>query len=490
MTHERETSMAPLSSLLGLPNELLREISSHLTRIEHKGLRRVCHRLKEILTPLIFTTAYIATRRQVFETFKALSNHPELAQHVVEIIYDASWFDEEIAEYHRQGIRVPKSDVIVTPESQERFVQAFDEQERITIHELAPVMQDSVKHFPGLRRLIWADLARSPGFRWDRIEDLGGIFRVGETQWAETKPNLTHQRFRKLLFSDLDYHANSTRMYHGLIVLLKALSQPDCKAQITDLRLGDSAYARTSGGVPDVVFKALSDSIYGPSSAFEHLRRLDITINQHEDASHHEQRFPRFPHLESLRLVAPMCSPPTEKYAPTLRESAIRLPRFCGAPHWPRLGALELKWVLFEAHYLLDLLRQHRDTLHYINLYEIYIRERSACGTVIRGLRSLYPDLVDEPYRYGQRSYEVLVLDFTLYDGRAALSNTSTPLGCGGPSDDYDEDDMSNYSADGHPESEERYSSEELDFSDGGDGFEFDTWQARIEPHCGLMAAI
>ncbi|KAL8649896.1 MAG: hypothetical protein Q9210_004131 [Variospora velana] len=475
--------MAPLTSLLDLPIEVLLEISSHLTRIEHKGLRLVCHRLKEPLNPLIFTTAYIAARRGVFETFKTLSNHPELAQHVVEIIYDASWFDEEITEHHRQGTPVPKSDVKATTESRERFVQAFDEQERIIIHELAPVVQDSIKHFPGLRRLIWADLARSPGLRWDRIQDLGGIFRVGETQWAETKPGLTHETFRKLVFTDLDHDANSTRMYHGLIVLLKALSQPDCKAQITDLRLGDSAYARTSGGVPDVVFKALSDSSYGPSCPFEHLRRLDITINQHEDASHHEQRFPRFPHLESLRLVAPMCSPSTDKYAPTLREPAIRLPGFCGEPHWPKLRALELKWVLFEAQYLLGFLEQHRDTLRYISLYEVYIHERSACGIIIRGLRSLYPDLVVEPHQQSYQSYEALILDFTLYDGRATLSNTGIPVGCGVPSDDYDEDGMSNYSADGHSEDEERYSSEELDFSDGGDSFEFDTWEARIEPH-------
>ncbi|KAI4093791.1 MAG: hypothetical protein LQ344_002694 [Seirophora lacunosa] len=464
--------------LLELPNELLLEILSHLSGIEHKRLRLVVRRLKELVTPFVFTTAHIAARRQVFETFRALSNHLELAQHVVEIIYDGSWFDDTIAEHHMLATEVPGSYEIPDPESRGKSVEAFLEQERILLQELTSAVHVGIKRFPRLRRLIWADFARSPGFRSDRIEDLGPLFRIGATQWAETKPAMTHE---------------STRMYYGLIVLLKALSQPDCKAQITDLRLGDGAYARgdsyiSQGGVPDVVFKALSDNIYGPSFPFEYLRRLDITIdvartiNEHEDTSQHRQRFPHFPHLECLCLVAPICSPSAEYDRDKLREPAIRLPGFfCGKAHWPKLRALELKWVRFEAQYLVKFFEQHKDTLEYINLHEVHIPDRSVAAPLRRAFRSWYPDLSDEAYQFcwprevDPQPYYALVLDFTLYDGQESFSSVALPVDDEYPADDYDEDRVSNYSVDESLEDDGRCVWEELGYSNGGDTFAFET---------------
>ncbi|KAL9007909.1 MAG: hypothetical protein Q9173_006911 [Seirophora scorigena] len=433
MSHQKERNVASFRRLLELPNEIRLEILSHLSRIEHKRLRLVGRRLKELVTPFIFTTAHIAARRQVFETFGALSNHLELAQHVVEIIYDGSWFDETIAEHHMLGTLVPDSYEIPKPESREKFVEAFQEQERILMQELTRAVHVGIKRFPRLRPLIWADFARSPGFRSDRIEDLGGLFRVGATQWVETKPAMTHK---------------STRMYYGLIALLKALSQPDCKAQITDLRLGDGAYARGNGynpvgGVPDVVFKALSDSIYGPSFPFEYLRRLDITIDVARTINEHEDT--------------------TDHYAHRLREPAIRLPDFfCGKAHWPQLRALELKWVRFESQYLLNFFEQHEDTLQYINLHEVHIPDRLVSAPIVRALRSWYPDLSVEPYQFCRpREVDPQPLPCVVDDEY--------------PPDDYDEDCVSNYSADESPEDDERDSSEELEHSDGGHTYDSET---------------
>lgn len=464
-----------MTGLLGLPIELFREIADHLTRVELKSLRLVCSDLRDCTTPLIFTTAVCVLRQGVFEAFKSLSNDPELGQHVTEIVYDLSSLDPDTVGHYASGI-TPVDARHKDPTSREgraNYIKLFFEQESIREDELATAVQHAVQNFPKLRRLIIADYIRSPYFQWDRVEDLGEDFHLSgdwnsRALFGTEVPN--GRPLTSLLSEDIDFR----RQYLGLTTLLRALSQQQCRAKIDDLRIGDTEHSRGSGGIPDVVLEALLDWTGRPSTAFGSLRKLDITISQSCKGSDSSDRtiFPPFPHLELLRLIGPIRSPREGQYAPTLREPTIRFPDCCGEANWPKLRALELKWIAAKKAGLLAFFGRHRDTLRFINLQEIYIHGKNTFGTLVGTLRSIYPNLAIEPAQKFQDLRHApwipghQIINFTLYGEEAILTNMSDD----GFPNDYYEDTYSNYSADRDPyEEEERYSSEELDYSEGGD---------------------
>ncbi|KAI4146217.1 MAG: hypothetical protein L6R39_003542 [Caloplaca ligustica] len=470
--------------LLDLPTELLIEITRDLSKAEFKGLRLVCSSLEGLASPHIFTTAYVATRRRVFDAFRDLSSHPRLSQHVVELVFDSSWLDPETAEAYRQPLPTDSAidDPPTSPEDHAKYVEAFDEQEKILEHELAPAVRQAIKNFSQVRRLIYADLARSAGLHLDRTDELGGAFRLGHTQWAAKRAG---EATGGVEVSNSSTDAYLRRRYFGLVLLLKALSEPDCQTQITDLRLGDGTYSRCADGIPDTIFLALSDRKHGVPSPFDHLRELDITIKSCAQSVEPAPKFPQFPHLELLRLVAPVCSPTYFPFAPPLRKPVVQLPDYCGEAFWPKLRALELKWVTFKPQVLLNFFDRHKDILRYAVLQEIYIDWRPNGGNIVHGLKSIYPNLVLEPTNSCPSSVclDPLIINFTLYNGKATLTIGGIPLVPDQSLDlDYDEDQMSNYSAIEGFEDEERYSSEELDFSDGGDSLENDELGACAEP--------
>ncbi|KAL8831547.1 MAG: hypothetical protein Q9170_005247 [Blastenia crenularia] len=438
--------LQPVEGLVDLPNELFINIFNYLAKADLKGLRLVCSWLREVTTPLLFRTAVIAARRRIFDTFAALSNQSHLSKHVVEIIYDASFFSPEVAEQYR-SVEGPSKEIcqLVTSEARDKYVEAFDEQERILALELAATIRHAIKNFPRLQRLIYADFSRHPCFHWDRIEDLGSAYRLGDPKHTPEKAELS---LEPPLLDNLCGNLSLRRKYSGLALLLRALSQPDCKAEILDLRIGDITYSRDAGGVPDTLITALSNGYHGIPSAFKILRKLDITISDCRDTHYLGRCFPHFYHLELLRLVGPMCSPTKVNYAPPLREPAIDFSNYCREIYWCRLRALELQWITIEAETLLNFLDRHRDTLRFINLYQIYVRERDSFGIIVKRLRLVYPSLFVEPYQRFQHfpSFETLILDLMFYDGQATLFNTGIPLESDESLDDYDEDQISNYS--------------------------------------------
>ncbi|KAL8687199.1 MAG: hypothetical protein Q9218_006563 [Villophora microphyllina] len=456
--------------LLDLPQELLREITDHLSRQDLKYLRLVCSDLRLIASPLVFITAVCALRRGVFNIFTSISNSQTLRGCVKEIVYDASYFDPETAKRYEDEETARKT----TDESHAEFLNAFREQENILEAELVPALHNAVRNFPKLRRVVYADLSRYSCFRGDRVEDLGFDFRV-RGDWppiyvARTEIDLSTPRS---LVSLLDSDSMLRRKYTGLTTLLRALSEPDCRAQIDDLQIGDGFYSRGAGGIPDLLLEAIPYQVAGWSAAFNRLRNLDLTLSQSPVFDHFEWIPSQFPHLELLRLVGPMCSPmqsPVQRsYAPSLRAPVIKIVKNYPETLWPKLKALELKWITFHRASFLMFLNNHRDTLRFINLQQIYIHDKAVFHVIARNLRSMYPALVIEPERRHlppQNSSVQTILNFTLHHEEATLTNMSDDM----HADDYDEEEISDYSADEHHGDDERYSSEELDYSDDGEG--------------------
>ncbi|KAI4193087.1 MAG: hypothetical protein LQ350_008473 [Teloschistes chrysophthalmus] len=476
MTHTRNTTLPHHLShrngtggLLGLPTELLREITDYHVKRDLKSLRLVCSGLQDLVTPLIFTTAVCALRRGVFDIFQVVVNSPAISQFITELVYDASWFDPVTAERweREQEKDTPAQQARIAYQQHAEFIAAFREQESILRNELFPALQNAARNFPKLRRLIYADFQRQTSFRGDRVEDLGLDFRV-RGEW----PPVCKARTNTYPFAPRERDSLRVAMFErshlGLGVLLTALSEAGCKAQIDDLRIGDGAFSRGAGGVPDVTLEAISHTRYGGSAAFDSLRKLDLTLSQSPIYDPFEWIPSQLPHLECLRLIGPLCSPFSDSYAPSLRTPAIEIARGFAKPVWPKLRYLGLGWITFQSNSLMTFLKSHKDTLRFINLQQIYLHGESTFWAIASGLRSTYPGLVTDPEKKQlpqQDDPGQIIVNLTLHHGEATLINMSE----GEHVDDYDEDEVSNYSADEHPEDDERYSSEELEYSDDED---------------------
>ncbi|KAL8810403.1 MAG: hypothetical protein Q9200_002615 [Gallowayella weberi] len=452
--------------LASLPNELLREIADYLTRKDLKSLGSVCPRLRVFAVPLIFTTAICAVRRGVLDVFKALSDHPQLNQNITELVYDSSWFDHEIVkEYEKIAEELGAADGNSLTEGRKKFIEGYKEQEKILESELGSILQRAIRSFSNLRCITYADFTRMSRFRWDRVEDLGPDFRTGSLEFPP-ETSIQYPPFQHL--------CEHPHRHQGLALLLQELCRDGSKAQVDDLRLGDGAYSCDFGGIPDIFFMALADGNFGPSTAFDSLRKLDLTFS-HCTRSDHANMILRFRHLELLRLVGPECSPSDAKYAPKPSKPIVRFPTSGEDATWPKLRALELKWVASTTADFLTFLSRHKDYLHFINVYECYLDEGNRWRELVSSLRSMYPNLVIEPYQkyyLADDYYTSRIIHFTLYDGQATLVNMGIPADPHINVDDYDQDEVSNFFDSGAGEnfpSPERSSSDELEYSEDGD---------------------
>ncbi|KAL8854843.1 MAG: hypothetical protein Q9221_000349 [Calogaya cf. arnoldii] len=459
-------------SLPELPNELLREIADRLNHSDLKNIRFVCSRLQDLVNPLIFTTAICAARRSVFETFKALSEHPKLSQNVTQLVYDSSSFDQttvNIFQEHVNNATSPPDTSITTSEGREKYLQGYREENKILGSELSSALVNALKGFPNLRRIIYADFGRVPCFQWDRVEVLQPGSRLGSFDVPEAK----NEALQYPLIQHLEKDTSLRPMYLGFTILMRELFQADCKPKIDDLRLGDNGASRGKGGIPDTLFMALFDGSYGPSTAlFDSVRKLDVTFTYCTRCDH-AKALHQFHHLQLLRLVGPICDPHDRLSAPVLLEPVVQFPASVEDIVWPQLRALELKWVATSTANLLAFLGRHKDTLRFINLYEVYLDERNQCGKLISSLHSMYPNLTigPTPLIFTGSHYSGRILCFTLYDQQAELANEWPPSITDSIVEEYDEDKVSNFfDSDGEeslPE-EERWSSEELDYSEDG----------------------
>ena len=59
------------------------------------------HYLGSLASSLIFTTAYIAARKAVLNTFMALTTHPEFCNYVKEIVYDSSHISADVVRQNK-----------------------------------------------------------------------------------------------------------------------------------------------------------------------------------------------------------------------------------------------------------------------------------------------------------------------------------------------------------------------------------------------------
>ena len=187
---------------------------------------------------MIFTTARVAARRGVLAIFNAIATHPNLSKHVVEIVFDCSWFDPHIVELYAMEKH---------SEGRDNYIEAFHEQERILAHEMGLALFNAVRAFTKLRRVICADYYRFSGFLGDRLEDLGPDFRLEGDDLPVQKLLQTEELecyHPSLTIGKLYEDKNLRRRYWPLTYLLLSLADEGVQAKVEDIRLGDSMYSR------------------------------------------------------------------------------------------------------------------------------------------------------------------------------------------------------------------------------------------------------
>lgn len=145
-----------------LPNEVWIQILGHLSKKDLKALRVCGGDLTSLASSLLFSTAYVAARKGVLDTFTALTTHPIFRHHVKEVIFDSSWIDPEtVSEYvdHKCG---------------PSLAALFHEQEDIQVNKLQLRLENAFQCLSNVRKVCYADLSRVSCLPGDRIDPYSG----------------------------------------------------------------------------------------------------------------------------------------------------------------------------------------------------------------------------------------------------------------------------------------------------------------------------
>ena len=460
-----------------MPAEILNQILGYLESVDWKTLRLTSRTLQAVATPLIFTTTYVAARRGVLRNFSALADHPFLRHCVKEIIYDYSWIDPDVAEGYKDVSQPTAGGMqpLTSPEGRQKYVNAFAEQEQIQTKELAHVLQNAFRSFSNVRRVFYVDLSRTGYIHGDRVEDLGPDFRLGGHQLPAYPEDARSSLSWLEKMQEEDASARQTRrQYGGLILLLQALTNPEAKSVIKDLIIGGGMYhcGIYSGGVPDLFLSPLVGSFRQPKPDLSRLYKLEITLQYCSGpdcpGSRRQNVLGEFlaslHNLEELRIFGPTFAPHRSMFSPKLQEPDFLLENISTVQAWSKLKVFELHWAGATAFNLLDFITCHFHGLVTVNIRNMQVYEYGSRLSFIHALRSITPKLIVEPAVCYFNLSRALIIDYVIYNGTASLSFLGSE-----PGEEYFSDQVSSYSHNEDFGIEERWSSEDLDYSDGLD---------------------
>lgn len=84
-------------SVKNAPSEVWIQTFGYLSKRDLKAVRLSgSHYLGSLASSLLFTTAYIAARTAVLNTFLALTTHPEFCNYVKETVFDSSYIGAKV----------------------------------------------------------------------------------------------------------------------------------------------------------------------------------------------------------------------------------------------------------------------------------------------------------------------------------------------------------------------------------------------------------
>lgn len=500
-----------------LPNELWLQSLGYLSKTDLKALRLSMEpHLGSLASSLLFTTAYIAARKGVLDTFTNLTTHPVFRAYVKEIVFDSSWIDPTtVAEFDND-------------ENELALACFFQEQEGIQANELQSRLETAFQCLSKVKTVSYADLSRLsclPGDcndpSWDSDYSDGPLIRRLE---SDRGPNeigiccLMHGTNAKCPA----HGDNFRRRFGGLILLLKVLSDY-AATTLEDLSLGSRVHACKDGGIPDwflllntnyfLLANTEIATFHEFSNIFFGLRKFELTVSTFTLASvmSSPQLYSLFDGEGLAGLLGLAKNLEEIKLTSDPKAAKLSVTRILANHRWARLRVLYLNGFEASASELEDFLKRHTLSLQRVTLDEFNLTSYSwlDLGINITPRLEFILGLVwaqNRPFeaeKYLPLSY-LLDLDVSgpsqdWYDKARGDDDAESQVenddedasedASGNESEDQSEDENDDeYDDESEDESEDGSNSEELDYS--SDDSSPETEEPRRKPDVDLLETI
>lgn len=260
-----------------LPNELWLQTLGYLSKPDLKALRLSMElHLTSLASPLLFTTAFIAARKGVLDTFTNLTTHPVYRAYVKEIVFDSSCIDPATVADHAYGKDEPA------------LASFFQEQEDIQANELQIRLENAFQCLSGVKTVSYADLSRIsclPGdysnTMWDLDYSDGPLIRRHESHLGLDEIRNCCLMSEKV--AECPHHVIKSRYrrtFGGLILLLQVLSDY-ASTTLQQLNLGSRIHASEDGGIPYWFMLSNTDiyTFHFFPKIFCNLRKFELSIS-------------------------------------------------------------------------------------------------------------------------------------------------------------------------------------------------------------------
>ena len=261
-----------------LPNELWDDVLGYVTKHDLKTLRLAGRwHLATLASSKLFTTAYIAARRGAIDALAGLASHAILRHHVKTFVFDSSYLDPEI---HGELSGDDWSKAVEAVHGNKELALAFAHQEYIQTYELRPALENAFEAFPNIKKIVYADMARTACLPGDI---LGSVSSILDPNHPHLQRLLTG-KFRKRVFKCClegecgKKHLNFyRRQYSGLATMLEVMDQHELESLI-ELSFGSNAAAPCTAGIPCFFFDKTARTYPPLLHSVWRLRKLDLTL--------------------------------------------------------------------------------------------------------------------------------------------------------------------------------------------------------------------
>ena len=262
--------------VINVPCEIWIQTFEHLHKADLKALRLSGSLyLRSLASSLLFTTAYIAARKAVLNTFMAMTTHPEYCDYVKELVFDSSYISSKVVRRNRNQ------------KCGSSLATLFEEQEDIYGRHLQNALEKAFRSLTNVTSVHYADMSRVailPGdcdcSTWER-DDYQEEPLIRRIQSASSKPNTFYCHVEPA--AACTHHENNDKIhmkYGGFVDLMQALSG-SAATEVSKLSLGERNHAAGTGGISYWFFSSINAEITHPYlyPLFSSLRKLELAIS-------------------------------------------------------------------------------------------------------------------------------------------------------------------------------------------------------------------
>ena len=388
-----------------VPSEVWIQTFGHLGKADLKALRLSgSNYLRSLASSLLFTTAYIAARKAVLNTFMALTTHPEFCNYVQELVFDSSYISSKVV---RRNENQKCGSSLAT---------LFEEQQDIYGGQLQNALDKAFRSLSNVTRVRYADMSRiailpgdcgCPTLERHDYQEEPLIHRI-EIGYSEAytfscrvEPTIVCK-----------HHENNDKIhmkYGGFVDLMQALSSSPA-TEVSNLSLGKRNHAGGSGGMSYWFFSSINAEITHPYlyPVFSHLRKLDLAISSDWPTKFQQERCPTSEEqpadtvttsahddLDSVDLTKLLCSAQNlqeVKLAGECLNYSLRFANTFSGHTWNKLRAVDLIYYKGSEDELEKFVKRHYTSLRHL-LVDHFILTSGSWRTLGEVVPAVAPEL-------------------------------------------------------------------------------------------------